>query len=60
MDEESRGKTTFVTREGTFRFRVMPFRLTGASAIFQRVMDVVMSGLNLEVCLVSLDVIVVY
>ena len=31
MDEESHDKTTFVTREGTFRFRVMPFGLTGAS-----------------------------
>ena len=60
MDEESRDKTTFVTREGTFRFRVMPFGLTDASATFQRLMDVVMSGLNLEVCLVYLDEIIVY
>ena len=35
MDEESRDKITFVTREGTFRFRVMPFGLTGAPATFQ-------------------------
>ena len=34
MDEESRDKTTFATREWTFRFRVMPFGLTGASATF--------------------------
>ena len=60
MDEESRDKTTFVNREGTVRFRVMPFGLTGAPAIFQRLMDVVMSGLNLEVCLVYLDDIIVY
>ena len=57
MDEVSRDKTTFVTREGTFRFRVMPFGLTGAPATFQRFMDVVMSGLNLGVCLVYLDVV---
>ena len=60
MDEESRDKTTFVTREGTFRFRVMPFGLTDAPATFQRLMDVVMSGLNLEVCLVYLDDIIVF
>ena len=43
MDEESRDKTTFVIREGTFRFRVMPFGLTGAPAIFQCLMDLVMN-----------------
>ena len=29
IDEKIRGKTTFVTREETFRFRIMPFGLTG-------------------------------
>ena len=60
MDEESAEKTTFVTREGTFRFRVMSFGLTGEPAMFQRLMNLVMSGLNLEVCLVYLDDIIVF
>ena len=60
MNEESRDKTTFVTREGTFRFRVMPFDLTGGPATFQRLMDVVISGLNLEICMVYVDDIIVY
>ena len=60
IDEDSRGKTTFVTREETSGFRVMPFGLTGAPATFRRLMDVVISGLNLEVCLVYLDNIIVY
>ena len=60
MDDESREKQTYVTREGTFRFRVMPFGLTGAPATFQRLMDVVMSGQNLDVSLVYLDDIIVY
>ena len=48
MDEERRDKTTFVTREGTFRFRVVAVRLIGTPATFQRLMDVVMSGLTLK------------
>ena len=60
MDEESADKTTFITREGTFWFRVMPFGLTGAPAKFQRWMDLVMSGLNSEEFLVYLDDIIVF
>ena len=59
MDEESAEKTTFIAREGTFLFRVMPFGLTGAPATFKRLMDLFMSGLNLKVCLVYLDDIIV-
>ena len=46
MDRASAEKTMFITREGTFNFKVMPFRLTGAPATFQRLMDLVMAGLN--------------
>ena len=60
MDEEDADKTTFITRKGTFLFRVMPFVLTGVPATFQRLMDLVMSGLNLEVCLVYLDDVIVF
>ena len=60
MDEESRDKTTFVTGEGTFRFLIMPLFLTGAPTTFQTLMNVVMSGLNLEVCLIYLDDIILY
>ena len=60
MDEESADKTTFITKEGTFRYRVMPFGLTGAPATFKRLMDLVMSGLNLKVCLVYLADIIVF
>ena len=60
MDDDSRDNTTFVTRKGTFRFRVMPFWLTGAPATFQRLMDLVMCGLNIDICLVYLDDIIVF
>ena len=55
-----RKKTTFITREGTFKFKVMPFGLTGAPATFQRLMNLVMAGLNLEIFLVYLDDIIVF
>ena len=60
MDEESRHKTTFVTRERTFKFRVMPFGLTGAPATFPHLIDLVMNGLNPESCRVYLDDIIVF
>jgi transposase InsO family protein len=60
LEPNSRDKTSFVTRRGTFSFKTMPFGLANAPATFQRVMDVVLSGLNLNVCLVYLDDIIVF
>ena len=57
---EDRDKTAFICPRGMYRFRTMPFGLCNAGATFQRLMDIVMSGLNLEICLVYLDEIVVY
>src|SRR6218665_1599586 len=48
-------KTAFDTRRGTFTWRVMPFRLCIAPVTFQRLMDLVMSGLNFELCLVYMN-----
>jgi predicted aspartyl protease len=60
MNAMDKDKTAFVTRDGTFRFRVMPFGLCNAGATFQRLMDVIMSGLNFDICLVYLDDIVLF
>jgi len=38
----------------------MPFGLCNAGATFQHLMDVVMSGLHFQVCLVYLDNIIVF
>ena len=59
MDLASAEKTTFITREGTFKFKVMPFVLIGRQRL-QRLMDLVMAGLNLEICLVNLVGIIVF
>src|SRR5688572_2751311 len=54
MDPRDADKTAFVTRRGIFRWKVMPFGLCNAPATFQRLMDIVLSGLNFEICLVYL------
>jgi len=55
MEQRDADKTAFRTRRGIFRFRTMPFGLCNAKASFQRLMDLVLSGLNLEICLAFLD-----
>ena len=58
-DPESADKTTFITRKGAFKFKVLPFGLSNAPAVFQRLMKLVMQVLTWEACLVFLDDIVV-
>jgi transposase InsO family protein/predicted aspartyl protease len=60
MDPRDADKTAFICREGQFRFLTMPFGLCNAGATFQRLMDVVMSGLSFEVCLAYLDDVIVF
>jgi len=55
-----RDKTAFITRRGCFRYTVMPFGLTCAPSVFQRLMDLVLCGLTYETCLVYLDDIIVF
>ena len=38
----------------------MPFGLTCAPSVFQRLMDLVLSGLTYETCLVYLDDIIIF
>jgi len=43
-----------------YKFLTMPFGLCNAGATFQRLVDVVLSGLTFEVCLAYLDDIILY
>ena len=60
MSSDDADKTAFITRRGMFRFRTMPFGLCNAGATFQRLMDLLLNGLNLEACLVYLDDIIIF
>ena len=57
---KDRPKTAFCTIEGRYEFNVMPFGLCNAPATFQRLMDMVLAGLQWTSCLVYLDDIVIF
>ena len=59
LDQQTREKTAFCTPEGLFEFNVMPFGLCNAPATFQRLMDLVLAGLQWSQCLVYLDDVIV-
>ena len=58
--EEDKEKTAFTVMDGLFQFNVMPFGLTNAPATFQRCMDVVLSGLKYNSCLIYLDDVLIF
>lgn len=60
MNPDDVAKTAFVTHRGLYEFKVMPFGLVNAPMTFQRAMDLILSGLKYEICLVYLDDIIVF
>ena len=59
IDPGSRQKTAFAAHCGLYEFNRMPFGLCNAPATFQRLMQVVLSGLEWDCCYVYLDDILV-
>ena len=59
MDPATREKSAFVTHCGLHEFVRMPFGLCNAPATFQRLMQVVLAGLEWKCCFVYLDDILV-
>ena len=55
MASDAKRKAAFVTNEDLFQFRVMPFGLCNAPAMFERLMDRVLCGMRWSRCLAYLD-----
>ena len=53
-------KTAFVTRTGCYQFTRLPFGLSGSPGLFQRLADLIFSGLTWEALLVFLDDIIIF
>jgi len=60
VDYEDSFKTAFICKLGQFRFKRLPFGLTNAVASYQRLIDLVLSGLNMEICLAFLDDVILF
>ena len=55
MSPDASRKAGFVTNEGLFQFRVIPFGLCNAPATFERLMDLVLFGMCWSRCLVYFE-----
>ena len=60
IDEEDRHLTSFITPFGLYQWKRMPMGLCNAPGAFQRLMEIVLSGLTYETVLVYLDDIIVF
>ena len=56
---EDREKTAFVTSEGLYKYNVLPFGLCNWPATFQRLMNILLAGIQWQDCLVYLDDVIV-
>lgn len=50
----------FITPDGLFKLKVMPFSLCSAPVTFQRIVNIVLAGLEWQTCLVYLQHVVVF
>ena len=57
---DDREKTAFTTGTGLYEFNVLPFGLCNAPSTFERLMEVVLRGLQWNVCLIYLDDVIIY
>jgi hypothetical protein len=61
MDKDSQEKTAFCCQDGTlYEWTRMPFGLKNSPATFCRLMEIVLSGLDFEICLCYVDDIIAW
>lgn len=60
VEESDRPKTAFTTPFGNWQFRRLPQGLTNSPATFQRTMEKVMAGLNLQEVIAFLDDLIIF
>jgi len=60
IDEDDKPKTAFTSPKGLFEFNRLAFGLCNAPSTYQRLMDVLLSGLQWQICLTYLDDLLVY
>ena len=60
MDPTDCEKTAFTTQNGLYEFLRMPFGLASAPSTFQRMMEIVLSGLSFETCLCYRDDVIIF
>ena len=59
VGQEDREKTAFCTPCRLYEFNVMPFGLCNGPATFQRLMDLVLAGVQMSQCLIYIDDVIV-
>ena len=59
MHPDDREKTAFATPDGLYEFVRLPFGLSGAPATFDRALEIILSGLQYDICLCYFDDIII-
>jgi len=60
MDPTTKQKAAFVTRSGLFESNSLPFGLTNSPGTFERLITLVLKGLQFKICLCYLDDIIIF
>lgn len=60
MAEDSIAKTAFITQDGLYEFLKVPFGLTNAPSVFQKIINKILGNLRFDKVLVYLDDILVF
>jgi hypothetical protein len=60
QSEKDAPKTAFITRTGCYQFTRLSFGLSGSPGLFQRLADLIFSGLTWDALLVFLDDIIIF